>query len=148
MRVSILLWVDHMVNALFFGSTGVLAEKLHLKFSAKRLINPLGNMAWIGIGISQIIVSCLKPGGKRRLKEFSNVSLMMISLIASMLEKKASFMKISNQDLAPRDGVIDCINNCREKGIKIGFVTTTSQNNIDALEEAFLTEKNRFQCLT
>ena len=33
--------------------------------------------------------------------------------------------------------MIDCITICKQKDIKIGFVTTTSQNNIDALEQAF-----------
>ena len=32
---------------------------------------------------------------------------------------------------------MDCIKSCKQKDIKIGFVTTTSQNNIDALEQAF-----------
>jgi beta-phosphoglucomutase-like phosphatase (HAD superfamily) len=76
------------------------------------------------------------PGGKRRLKDFSNVSL-PDDVIDSIHDRKESiFFERLKSDLSPRDGVTDCIRVCKQKDIKIGFITTTSQRNIESLTQA------------
>ena len=125
-----------MVNALFFGSIGVLAETSEIQRQAFNQSFREHGLDWYW-NIANYCELLKKPGGKRRLKEFSNVSLSDDIIDSIHARKESIFHENIKSGLSPRDGVIDCIDNCREKGIKIGFVTTTSQNNIDALEEAF-----------
>ena len=125
-----------MVNALFFGSIGVLAETSEIQRQAYNQSFKEHGLDWYW-NIANYCELLKKPGGKRRLKEFSNVSLSDDLIDSIHAKKEIIFHENIKSGLSPRGGIIDCINNCREKGIKIGFVTTTSQNNIDALEEAF-----------
>ena len=53
-----------------------------------------------------------------------------------MLEKRIYISQKLISGLKPRNGVIECIKKCKNKKIKIGLITTTSRNNINALEKA------------
>ena len=58
-------------------------------------------------------------------------------MIDSIHDRKESiFFEQLKSDLSPRDGVTDCIRVCRQKDIKIGFITTTSQRNVESLAQA------------
>lgn len=125
-----------MVDALFFGSIGVLAETSEAQRQAYNQSFKEHGLDWYW-NIANYCELLKKPGGKRRLKEFSSGSLSDDFIDSIHARKESIFHEHVRSGLTPRDGVLDCVRICGEKGIKIGFVTTTSQNNIDALEEAF-----------
>ena len=85
----------------------------------------------------QLLCVAENSWGKRRLKDFSNVNLSDDMLESIHARKESIFYEQLKSGLSPRDGVMDCIKSSKQKDIKIGFVTTTSQNKIDALEQAF-----------
>ena len=125
-----------MVKALMFGSIGVLAETSEIQRQAYNQSFEEHGLDWYW-NIANYCALLKTPGGKRRLKDFSNVNLSEDMLESIHARKESIFYEQLKSGLSPRDGVIDCIKICKQKDIKIGFVTTTSQNNIDALEQAF-----------
>ena len=125
-----------MVNALLFGSIGVLAETSEIQRQAYNQSFEEHGLDWYW-NIANYCALLKTPGGKRRLKDFSNVNLSEDMLESIHARKESIFYEQLKSGLSPRDGVIDCIKICKQKDIKIGFVTTTSQNNIYALEQAF-----------
>ena len=124
-----------MVDALLFGSIGVLAETSEIQRQAYNQSFEEHGLDWYW-NIANYCELLKTPGGKRRLKDFSNVSL-PDDVIDSIHDRKESiFLEQLKSDLSPRDGVTDCIRVCRQKDIKIGFITTTSQRNIESLAQA------------
>jgi HAD superfamily hydrolase (TIGR01509 family) len=124
-----------MVDALLFGSIGVLAETSEIQRQAYNRSFQEHGLGWYW-NIANYCELLKMPGGKRRLKDFSNVSL-PDDVIDSIHDRKESiFFERLKSDLSPRDGVIDCIRVCKQKDIKIGLITTTSQRNIESLTQA------------
>jgi HAD superfamily hydrolase (TIGR01509 family) len=124
-----------MVDALLFGSIGVLAETSEIQRQAYNRSFQEHGLDWYW-NIANYCELLKMPGGKRRLKDFSNVSL-PDDVIDSIHDRKESiFFERLKSDLSPRDGVTDCIRVCKQKDIKIGFITTTSQRNIESLTQA------------
>jgi HAD superfamily hydrolase (TIGR01509 family) len=124
-----------MVDALLFGSIGVLAETSEIQRQAYNRSFQEHGLGWYW-NIANYCELLKMPGGKRRLKDFSNVSL-PDDVIDSIHDRKESiFFERLKSDLSPRDGVTDCIRVCKQKDIKIGFITTTSQRNIESLTQA------------
>ena len=128
--------VDHMVNALLFGSIGVLAETSEIQRQSYNQSFEEHGLDWYW-NIANYCELLKTPGGKRRIKDFSNVNLSDDIIESIHARKESIFYEQLKSGLSPRDGVMDCMKICKQKDIKIGFVTTTSQNNIDALEQAF-----------
>jgi HAD superfamily hydrolase (TIGR01509 family) len=120
---------------LLFGSIGVLAETSEIQRQAYNQSFEEHGLDWYW-NIANYCELLKMPGGKRRLKDFSNVSL-PDDVIDSIHDRKESiFFERLKSDLSPRDGVTDCIRVCKQKDIKIGFITTTSQRNIESLTQA------------
>ena len=138
-----------MVNALLFGSIGVLAETSEIQRQAYNQSFEEHGLDWYW-NIANYCALLKTPGGKRWLKDFSNVNLSDDMLESIHARKESIFYEQLKSGLSPRDGVMDCIKICKQKDIKIGFVTTTSQNNIDALEKAFQKhiDFNQFNLIT
>jgi beta-phosphoglucomutase-like phosphatase (HAD superfamily) len=124
-----------MVDALLFGSIGVLTETSEIQRQAFNQSFEEHGLDWYW-NIANYCELLKSPGGKKRIKDFSNVNLSDDIIESIHARKESIFYDQLKLGLNPRDGVIDCIETCRNKNIKIGFVTTTSQNNINALKEA------------
>ena len=124
-----------MLNVLLFGSIGVLDETSEIQRQAYNQPFEEHGLDWYW-SIANYCELLKIPGGKRRLNDFANVNLSNDVLNSIHERKESIFYEKLKVGLNPRDGVTDCINVCRKKDIKIGFITTTSQNNIDALAQA------------
>lgn len=124
-----------MVDALLFGSIGVLAETSEIQRQAYNQSFAEHDLDWYW-NIANYCELLKTPGGKRRLKDFANLNLSNSEIDSIHDRKESIFFEQLKSGLSPRDGVIDCIKVCRLKDIKIGFITTTSQSNIDALAQA------------
>ena len=85
------------------------------------------------------------PGGKRRIRSYSNGSLNenIVDLIHS--KKEEYFKKFLLESLSPREGVMEIIDLCAKNKIKLGFITTTSLKNINSIKTALL-GKLDFSC--
>ena len=127
--------VDLMVDALLFGSIGVLAETSEIQRQAFNQSFEEHGLDWYW-NIANYCELLKSPGGKKRITDFSNVNLSDDVIESIHARKESIFCDQLRLGLNPRDGVIDCIETCRNKNIKIGFVTTTSQSNINALKQA------------
>ena len=124
-----------MVDALLFGSIGVLAETSEIQRQAYNQSFAEHDLDWYW-NIANYCELLKTPGGKKRLKDFANLNL-PDDVIDSIHDRKETiFFEQLKSDLSPRDGVTDCIRVCRQKDIKIGFITTTTQRNIDSLAQA------------
>ena len=124
-----------MVDALLFGSIGVLAETSEIQRRAFNQSFEDHGLDWYW-SIANYCELLKSPGGKKRIKDFSNVNITDEFIESIHLRKEKIFYDQLKLGLKPRDGVLDCIEICKKKNIKIGFVTTTSQNNINALKHA------------
>ena len=124
-----------MVDALLFGSIGVLAETSEIQRRAFNQSFEDHGLDWYW-SIANYCELLKSPGGKKRIKDFANVNISDDIIESIHVRKEKIFYDQLKLGLKPRDGVVDCIEICKKKNIKIGFVTTTSQNNIDALKHA------------
>ena len=50
--------------------------------------------------------------------------------------KQDRFEELLAQGVMPRAGIADCVARCQERGIKLGFITTTTKRTLDILTEA------------
>ena len=124
-----------MVDALLFGSIGVIAETSEIQRLAYNQSFDEHGFDWYW-SIANYCELLKSPGGKKRIIDFANAKL-SDDIIDSIHERKERiFFEKLKAGLSPREGIVECINVCRKKGIKISLITTTSQNNIDALEQA------------
>lgn len=124
-----------MIKVLLLGSIGVLAETSEIQRRAYNQSFADHGLDWYW-NIANYCDLLKNPGGKRRLVKFAKEKI-SADLIESIHQtKERLFYEKLQSGLSPRDGVIECLARCKEKGIKLGFITTTSQHNIDALAEA------------
>ena len=138
-----------MIDAFLFGSIGVLAETSEIQRQAYNQSFEEHGLDWYW-NIANYCELLKTPGGKRRLHEFSNTNLSNDLIESIHARKEDIFNKKLISGLKPRNGVIECIKKCKNKKIKIGLITTTSRNNINALEKALndYIDFNQFDLIT
>ncbi len=75
-----------------------------------------------------------KSGGQTRIAEYADAVGQTVDAKAVHATKSKLFQEsLATARLAPRAGVVDTIKDAKKNGWKIGFVTTTSRDNISAL---------------
>ena len=75
-----------------------------------------------------------KSGGERRIKDFAAEQGVEVDAAAIHADKVAQFAKIiDEQGLLPRAGVRNLIDRARERDMAVGFATTTSAEQRDAI---------------
>ena len=138
-----------MVEALLLGSIGILAETSEIQRKAYNQSFEEHGLDWYW-NIANYCEMLKQPGGKRRLFDFGNGKLSSDIVDSIHHRKEALFEAEVKKGLTPRKGVVECLHACKDKGLKIGFVTTTSQKNINSLSDA-LSDKldfNLFDLIT
>lgn len=124
-----------MVEALLLGSIGILAETSEIQRKAYNQSFEEHGLDWYW-NIANYCEMLKQPGGKKRLVDFGNGQIPSDMVDSIHHRKEELFEAELQKGLTPRRGVVECIHACKDRGLKIGFVTTTSQNNIDALSDA------------
>ena len=123
------------MKVLMIGSIGVLAETSELQRQAYNQAFLEHGLDWYW-NVANYCEMLKSPGGLSRLSNFSNGKVSS-DLINSIHEKKEFFYgKYLENGIAPRDGVLACLEYCRLEGIRLGFITTTSHRNVDNLSKA------------
>ena len=126
-----------MVKALFLGSIGTLAETSEIQRNAYNQAFEEHGIDWYW-NIANYCDLLKRPGGRERLKRFSNGELSAETINSIHARKEELFKEKLGGSIKPRHGLIECIKFCRQKNIKVGFITTTSIKNINSLKTALL----------
>ena len=78
-----------------------------------------------------------KSGGAKRIEDFAQKNNSTVDASKIRLRKTEIFNKyLIEENFEPREGVLDIINYAKENKIKLGFVTSTTTNNINAVFSA------------
>ena len=123
------------MKALFFGSIGVIAETSELQRRAYNAAFRDYGLDWYW-SVANYCEMLKKPGGMNRIAFFSSGVLTTDEVNIIHAKKEAFFSGYLERGITPRDGVVDCISKCKENGIRLGFITTTTQHNISCLSAA------------
>ncbi|MBB5515341.1 HAD superfamily hydrolase (TIGR01509 family) [Rubricella aquisinus] len=130
-------------SAILFGSIGTLVETSELQRAAF-------NAAFVEQGLDWVWdqdtyrAMLVVPGGRGRIQAFAELSGIDVDAEALHARKTALFdTAIIERGLHLRPGVADVIDRAMDKGVKLGFCTTTSRANIDAIFTALSGELNR-----
>lgn len=130
-----LLFLGLAMKAVFLGSIGVIAETSELQRQAFNAAFKRHGLDWYW-SVANYCEMLKNPGGIKRLASFSNSSLALEELKEIHASKEAFFSQYLQGGIMPRAGVAECISKCKERGLPICFLTTTTQNNIDILSSA------------
>lgn len=126
-------------NSLFFGSIGTLIETSDLqRESFNEAFKEVGlNWYWDQQDYQKLLK---KSGGTKRIEDFAQKNNSKVEA-AKIRDRKTEIFnhKLVTEILNPRKGVLDIIEYAKKNNIKIGFVTSTTKNNIDSV---FLALKN------
>ena len=122
------------MDALLFGSIGTLVETSELQRESFNLaFKQFGlNWYWNTATYCKLIT---EPGEKKRIKQYSDNKLQDLEINEIHKLKEEFFAKVIVEKLYLRPSVKDIIGCASRKNIKLGFITTTSQNNIDLIKE-------------
>lgn len=123
------------MKAVFLGSIGVIAETSELQRQAYNAAFAEHGLDWYW-SVANYCEMLKKPGGMDRIASFSNGALSTDEVNIIHAKKEAFFNDYLQRGITPRAGVVDCISKCKDKGIRLGFITTTSQHNISGLSAA------------
>ena len=123
------------MKAVFLGSIGVIAETSELQRQAYNAAFAEHGLDWYW-NVANYCEMLKNPGGVKRINSFSNGLLSADEITAIHSKKEAFFSDFLRQGIAPRPGVSECILKCKQNGIRLGFITTTTSNNINTLSYA------------
>lgn len=124
------------MKAVLFGSIGVLAETSELQRRAY-------NAAFDALGIDlhwNIATYCAHiniVGGKTRLASVLPDTI-SASLVTEIHEVKQTIFQqyLAEADIKPRAGIRETLRYCKDAGLKTGFITTTTQRQLDGIFSA------------
>ena len=121
------------MKALLFGSIGTIIETSEIqRQSFNKAFKDAGlNWYW---NIATYCDLLKEPGGKKRIKKYSNNSLNQNTIDLIHSKKAEYFEEHLTDSIQPREGVKDIIEVCIQNKVKVGFITTTSVKNINSIK--------------
>ena len=123
------------VKVLLLGSIGVITETSEMQRTAYNMAFARHGLDWYW-NVGNYCEMLRNPGGLKRLLSYANGALPADLLSAIHHSKAQFFRELVSDGLSFRDGVVECLEACKVRGIKIGFITTTTADNIDILQDA------------
>lgn len=124
------------IKSIMFGSIGTVVETSDIQRQAYNDAMREAGLTWHWNRetYSELL---LQSGGKDRLAHLSAATSAPLSqkIIDQIHARKMEFAcaHMATQGVEPRPGVIEVIKLAKTRGLKLGFVTTTYQPNIDAV---------------
>ena len=121
------------IKAILFGSIGTIVETSNIQRNCFNLAFKISGLKWHW---SKVLYQSMlkKSGGEKRVKKFSLEKKTLVNAKKIRNLKTLIFNNfLKKNKLKPRTGVIDVIKYCKKNKIKIGFVTSTTKNNVDAV---------------
>ena len=123
-----------MKKALLFGSIGVLTETSELQRRAYNMALKLNDIKYIW-NIGTYCELLKEPGGKKRLSSFGGKILSDEQVEKIHIDKQQIFENLVKNGIEPRPGCLQILKRCKELGIKVGFITTTTPKTINIIKE-------------
>ena len=120
------------MDAILFGSIGTLVETSELQRQSFNLAFREVGLDWYW-NTATYCKLITEPGGMKRIKNYgdNNLSEQEIKNIHALKEKY--FAELIPEKLYLRPTVKEVLNYSKNAGLKLGFITTTSQSNIDLI---------------
>jgi HAD superfamily hydrolase (TIGR01509 family) len=124
------------MSAVLFGSISTLADTSELQRQAFNAAFATSGLDWEW-SRDDYIAMLDSNGGADRIRDYAKGRDEDVDADAVHALKSENFQRLlSESTVEPRPGVLDVVAQAKKNGYKLGFVTTTSQANIDALLSA------------
>ena len=123
-------------KAFLFGSIGTIIETSDIqRKSFNNAFKEAGlNWYWDETDYKNLLQ---KSGGAKRIEDFAQKNNSSVDASKIRLRKTELFNKyLIEGNFEPREGVLNIINYAKENALKLGFVTSTTTNNINAIFSA------------
>jgi HAD superfamily hydrolase (TIGR01509 family) len=122
--------------AILFGSISTLADTSELQRQAFNEAFAASGLTW-DWSHDDYVEMLGSNGGAQRIADYAASRGEDVDAAAVHASKSEIFQKLlTTSSVSPRPGVVDTIEEAKRHDHKLGFVTTTSQGNIDALLSA------------
>jgi len=122
-----------MKKAIIFGAIGTLVETSKMQLDAFNQAFKEADLEWHWAE-AEYIQLLKKSGGRDRISDYAKAQGVTVDAEEIHRRKTQIFNDMMVSDgLTPRPGVMETIAHAKDAGIKLGFATTTSQNNIQAI---------------
>jgi len=124
------------MSAILFGSISTIADTSELQRHAFNLAFEDHGLQWRW-SRDDYLAMLEKSGGRSRISEYADSVGATVDAPAIHATKSQLFQEmLRNGRVVPRPGVVETIKEAKDKGVRVGLVTTTSRENISALIEA------------
>ena len=127
------------MKAILFGSIGTLVETSEIQRKSYNLAFEKVGVDWYW-NTATYCNLLTEPGGIKRIRKFANNSLSEDEIQSIHFYKEKFFTELIPGTLYLRPTVIDVIRFAKNNGIKLGFITTTSESNINVIKSAIIDE--------
>ena len=121
------------MKAILFGSIGTLVETSELQRQSFNLAFKEVGLDWYW-NTATYCKLITEPGGMKRIRNFDENTLTEADISKIHGLKESFFAKLVPEKLYLRPNVKQVLNHATTKGMQLGFITTTSQRNIDLLK--------------
>ena len=119
---------------IFFGSIGSIVETSEIQRKAFNKAFQKFGLDWYW-SVGNYINMIQKPGGIKRIKEYSKSNLSNVEIMEIYNLKIKYFNEYCNKSLKPRSGVLDVIKFAKDNKFRLGLITTTSKETIDIIKK-------------
>ena len=127
------------VSSLLIGSIGTVVETSQLQLEAFNGAFKEFDLGWHW-SREEYEGLLIKAGGEIRVRDYAKTmgnGLTNEDITAVYRMKGKLFAQLLEQsDLAPRNGLLSLLERCSDLGICLGWVTTTSEDNVQAIRKA------------
>ena len=131
------------IKAILFGSIGTLVETSDIQRESFNNAFELTGLDW-NWDENEYRKLLQKSGGANRINEYgSKHNIFIDGKKIRDLKTKIFNEYLNKNNLKPRDGVIEVINFTKQKGLKLGFVSSTTKNNINSIFNALKKSINK-----
>ncbi len=121
------------MSAILFGSISTLADTSELQRRAFNDAFAAYGLDW-NWSRDDYVAMLGSNGGAQRIADYASSRGDDVDAAAVHAKKSEIFQQLlGSSSVAPRPGVVETVGEARRNDRKLGFVTTTSQGNIDAL---------------
>ena len=129
-------------KSIIFGSIGTIVETSNIQRKSFNKAFKKSGLDWHwSEGEYKRLLE--RSGGENRLSNYSNKKKIKINT-KKIRDLKTKFFNdyLKENKIKPRAGVLNIINFCKKNNIKLGFATSTTTNNINAI---FFTLRNKIK---
>lgn len=121
------------MKAILFGSIGTLVETSELQRRSFNLAFEEVGLDWYW-NTATYCKLITEPGGFKRIKNYAENNLSDSEIKKIHALKEDFFARLVPETLYLRPTVKEVLENARTMGLKLGFITTTSQKNVDLIK--------------